>query len=223
MSLNQPHSSPCAPVVTCCCFYFISSDLLPLSHISWVVAFSLSVLAHPSLSLCPSLCLCLCLSCFTGVSNRHQSLTLGLVTFRGPERGKETLLRSQQQEGQTLNVLGLPLSPSPHLEVCAYTGCRRHLPCPKCLPSQWPHPGGCRCSAGMSGVASGGGGHLIQKTIPGTCSDGVLCSGITNREIKGLLRYHSGKIKCACTNLFRTKLKLVLQSCTPHWISLVWP
>ena len=79
------------------------------------------------------------------------------------------------------------------------------------------------CSAGLSEVASEGGGHLIQRTIPGTGSDGGLCSGITNREIKGLLHSHSGKIKCARTSLFRTELKLVLQGCMPRWISLAWP
>lgn len=54
---------------------------------------------------------------------------------------------------------------------------------------------------------------LIQRTIPSTHSDGGLCSGITNREIKGVLHSYSGKTKCACASLFRSELKLVLQGC----------
>lgn len=65
---------------------------------------------------------------------------------------------------------------------------------------------------------------LVWRTeFSGTRSDSRLCGGITNGEIKGMLHSHSGKMKCARTSLFRSELELVLQGCTPSWISSAWP
>lgn len=133
------------------------------------------------------------------------------MTLRGPERGKETLPRSQQQEGQTLNALDLPLSFSLHWRPAPVLGPGDTLSALSVSHASGLPLVGVQC---LWGVWSGlWGCCLIQRTIPSTHSDGRLCSGITNREIKGMLRSYSGKIKCACTRLFRSELKLVLQGC----------
>lgn len=119
-----------------------------------------------------------------------------------------TCIRVTVARGPDLNTLSLPLSPSFHLEAyaCTWFGSGRYPPCPEYLPSQWPPPCGCPVLSwgvwSSLGVGWGMERCLIRRTIPGTCSDGRLCSGITNREIKEMLHSHSGKIKCACTSHF---------------------
>lgn len=173
-----PQPATSLPVVTHCCFCFILSGPFPQSNISWV-----SVPAPTPSAPLPFLSLC---------------LFLFPALLMSPTCIKVTAAR-----GLTPNTLDLPLYPLPYLEACTYAGSRRHPPALSVSQASGFLLVGVHCLAGVSEAAWGKGSNcLIQRTIPCTRSDGWLCSGITNREMKGMLHSHSGKIKCARTNHF---------------------
>lgn len=177
----------CRPVLQPATLTACGHTLLLWFHFEW----SLSSEQHFP-GICPRpypsapllfLLLCLFLSSFTDVTNMHQGHS------------------SKRADPEHPRPSSVSLTPLGGLHLCWV---QETPSCPECLPSPvasswWVS------SAWLGSLKQPGAGRsscLIQRMIPCTPSDGWLCSGITNREIKEMLHSHSGKIKCARTNHF---------------------